>query len=117
MGSQNVKKSRNRGISILLKTLETKNRMSKMFNKPDPKNQVTQLPGPPIIEVLKNDEIGSDSSKIDNTLERDKRSRSWGRSSSNLLNRASRFRKNDAFVFDLIKRKNENSENSELKEK
>jgi len=110
-----VKKSRH--LNPLLKPLETKNRMSKMLNKPDPKNQVTQLPGPPIIELLKNDEIGSDSSKIDNTLERDKRSRSWGRSSSNLLNRASRFRKNDAFVFDLIKRKNENSENSELKEK
>ena len=110
-----VKKSRH--LNPLLKPLETKNKMSKMLNKPDPKNQVTQLPGPPIIEVLKNDEIGSDSSNIDDTLERDKRSRSWGRSSSNLLNRASRFRKNDAFVFDLIKRKNENNENSELKEK
>merc|ERR1711915_464390 len=71
-------------------------------------------------EKLRN-EVDSDSSNFGGeTLDRDKRSRPWGRSSSSnsLRDRGARFRKNDeSFVFDLIQRKNEDSESSdELKE-
>jgi len=108
---------------------KTKHKMSrkKPIVKPifveEPKRQINNSSNimEPIDGEKLRDEVDSDSSNFGgDTLDRGKRSRPWGWSSSSnsLRNRGARFRKNEeSFVFDLIQRKNDDSESSdELKE-